>query len=205
MFDFKKQIIEFQNHYREHGTIYNDTPEIHPSNLPVIKITSPSGSNWRVLGIHKLTPSENNGQHNVFLEVFCKQNEREGMRAVYWDWQGRHGTEDAPGPVFMAQKGKDNLMDLPIYIPMRIKLWIQNGDEVKWFHSEWPNENAGNTLGHHSYFICFQERAWFEDIPDIPPDSDLDPDPTKKPILLISKDWLDTQEADDNGFIRVYD
>jgi hypothetical protein len=206
VFNFQYWIEVFQGYYMQHGTIYNDTPKEHPSGLPVIEINSPSGSQWRVLGIHKLTPEENNGNHNVFLEVYCKQNEREGMRAVYWDWQGRHGTEDAPGPVFMAQKGKDDLMDLPIHVPMKIRVWIQNGDSVQWFHSEWPDEAPGNTWGHHSYFVCFQESAWFEDVPA--PEPDPDPEPEPEPIevnaaiqVTANLEWLKTLPVDNEGNI----
>jgi hypothetical protein len=197
MFNFKEWIKTFQDYFRANGAIYNDAP--HSFNtLMDVSIISPANSAWRVLGIHKLTPEENAGNHNLFLEVLCKQNEREGMRAVYFDWQGREPGQNAPGPIFMSQKGPNELVDIAIFAGMRVKVWIQNGDRAEWFHSEWPDEAPGNTFGHHSFFLCFQETAWFTDEPDPEPD----PGP-KRLVMTINKGWLDKQPVEE-GMIKIY-
>ncbi len=72
----------------------------------------------------------------------------------------------------------------------------QNPKIVKGFSSDHADEEEGNTVGHHSFFVCFQEIG--------NPDPDPDPEPPKDLALTVSKKWLDSLTADDDGFIRIY-
>lgn len=203
--DFHKWIEKFREHREQTGTIYNDTPN-PPAGLPAVTIKSPAGSNWRVLGIHKLTSDENNGNHNVFVEVLCKQGDRAGFQPVEWDWHGRGNYEAAPGPVFAGQKDLTELVDLPIHIPMKIRIWIQGGDEASLFHSEFPDEGHGNTYGNHSFFLCFEEVDHSEPLPIPDPTPDPPPGPTQPKIqisLTVNWEWVNSLTPDENGNITI--
>jgi hypothetical protein len=175
------------------GETYNDAVNYG------VSIVSNENRTWRVLGIHHLTPDENKGNHNVFIEVLCKQWERNNQQAIHWTWEGRKEYQSAP-PVFAGQKGPDELIDLPLNLGMRLSIWTQGGEVAQGFSSNHPNEGEGNTIGHHSFFVCFQEVGdYTEPIPQ-PPTPDPEPQET---VMLIKKSWLDSQPVDDDGYIRI--
>jgi hypothetical protein len=194
MFNFQDWINTFRSHYAQTGTIYNDAASYGVLTL------SMENRLWRVLGIHHLTPEENKGNHNVFIEMMCKQGGREGFRAIHWTWEGRQDHELA-NPVFAGQKPLDELIDLPLNLGMTVSVWTQGGEIATGFSSNHPDEGEGNTVGHHSFFVCFQEID--EDGPQPePPLSDPEP-PSQEIVMLIRKSWLDKQEIDEDGFIRI--
>jgi hypothetical protein len=194
MFNFQAWITTFRDHLRTTGETYNDadsygvTIEREPNRL------------WRVLGIHHLLPHENNGNHNVFIEVLCKQNERDGFRAIHWTWEGRRPDEIAQ-PVFAGQKPLNELVDLPLNLGMIVSIWTQGGEIANGFSSNHPDEAPGNTIGHHSFFVCFQEMDEDEPVPEPPLP---EPEP-KERVMLIKKSWLDSQPVDSDGFIVIED
>lgn len=192
MFNFSVWIDKFKTHYQENGTAYNDAANYG------VSIDSPSGRIWRVLGIHHLTPDENRGNHNVYVEMLCKQGDREAFRAIHWTWDGRREDEIA-SPVFAGQKPLNELVDLPLNIGMVVSVWTQGGEIARGFSSNHPDEGDGNTIGHHFFFVCFQEIDGTEPIPSPEPEPEL-----KETVILIKKSWLDSQEIDEDGFIRIY-
>jgi len=206
--DFQSWIRKFKEHYQETGTIYNDVP-VPPSGLPGVTIKTPANIKWRVLGIHKLTPQENRGNHNVFIEVLCKQGDRAGFEAIHWDWAGRLGNEPPPGVVFAGQKGPDELIDLPIHVPMRINVWLQDGEEAGLFHSEWPDEDEGNTYGHHSFFVCFEEVDQSAPPPEPPGPDPEPPDPEPpttiqgKVLITVNWAWVSSLTPDADGNVTI--
>ena len=147
MFDFEDWIEKFQERYSKTGIAYNDAIDYGV----VIQLSS---SNWKVIGIHHLLPHENNGNHNVFVEVLCKQNDREAFKAIHWTWEGRQNHEAAPD-VFAGQKPLNELVDIPLNFGMIVSVWPHLGEKVLGLSSDHPDEATGNTIGHHSFFISF--------------------------------------------------
>lgn len=197
MFNFQDWIVTFKGHYQEHGIAYNDTVDMISLDDPLyqISIQRPQNPIWRVLGIHHLSPNENRGNHNVYIEMLCKQDEREGFRAIHWTWIGRQLNQPAPD-VFAGQKPLNELVDLPLNLGMIVSIWSNGSEIVNGLSSNYPDEMDGNSIGHHSFFICFQEINFDE--PD--PDPDLPDD--REMVMSIKKSWLDKQEIVD-GFIRI--
>ncbi len=197
MFNFQDWIEIFKDHYQEHNEAYNDTIDMVSFDDPLyqILIEKPQNPIWRVSGIHHLSPAENRGNHNVFIEMLCKQDEREGFRAIHWTWIGRQLNEPAHD-VFAGQKPLNELVDLPLNLGMIVSVWTNGSEIVKGLSSNYPDEMDGNSIGHHSFFICFQEIDFDE------PDPEPEPPIEQETVMLIKKSWLDEQEVDD-GFIRI--
>lgn len=193
MFDFQAWIKVFEVYFRENGTAYNDAADYG------VRIDSFPNRTWRVLGIHHLTPEENRGLHNVYVEMLCRQNEREAFRAIHWTWQGRQLHEAAPD-VFAGEKPLHELVDIPINLGMVVDVWTNGGEVAAGFSSDHPDERPGNTIGHHSYFVCFQEIGGEDEIEDPPGDS-----PEDEIVMTIKKSWFDGLSVEDDGFVRIWD
>ncbi len=198
LFDFQDWIEVFKTQYREHNIAYNDTVDMVSFDDPSyqIIIEKPQNPIWRVLGIHHLSPEENRGNHNIYIEILCKQDEREGFRAIHWTWIGRQLSQPAPD-IFAGQKPHNELVDLPLNLGMIVSVWTNGSEIVKGLSSNYPDEMKGNTIGHHSFFICFQE------IDFDPPEPEPPIPPEQSTVMLIRKSWLDEQEVDADGFIRI--
>ncbi len=204
MFDFPGWIETFKEYYRQRGAVYNDAYGMISLDDPTnrIEVLASDTLLWKVLGIHHLTPDENQGNHNIYVEMLCKQNEREAFRAIHWTWQGRRPDENAPD-IFAGQKPLNELVNIPLNLGMIVSVWPHLGEMARGFSSNHPDaDEDGNTIGHHSFFVCFQEVD--PDAPPSDPDPDPDPDPpTQGAVLLIKKSWIDGQTVDDDGYIRV--
>lgn len=210
MFDFKSWIEIFKEHYRRNGTIYNDAADMISLDNPTgrIEIVKSDTLLWKVLGVHHLTPYENKapneefGKHNIYVEMLCKQDEREAFRAIHWTWKGRRPDESAPD-IFAGQKPPNELVNIPLNLGMIVSVWPHQGETVKGFSSNHPDvDGGGNTIGHHSFFVCFQEVD-----PDTPP-PDPDPDPDPDPPVLVggikviaNQAWLASLTPDPLGNI----
>jgi hypothetical protein len=193
MFNFQDWINTFRSHYMQTGLIYNDAVDYD------VQIEGPDNPNWRVLGIHHLAPEENRGNHNVYVEALCKQWERDNQRVIHWTWVGRRPDQDAPD-FWPGQKPSNELVNLPINLGMTVSVWVSGGEKVINLSSNHPDEGEypGNRIGHHSFFICFQEVDKSGNEPEPFPE----PEP-KEVVMLIKKSWLDQHEIDEDGFIRV--
>jgi hypothetical protein len=190
MFDFQYWIDYFKEYYRDNSVIYNDAESYG------VIIQSAANLDWKVLGVHHLTPDENKGNHNVYIEVLCKQNEREGFRAIHWTWEGRQPNESAPD-VFAGQKPLNELVNIPINVGMVVSVWPHLGETVLNLRSDHPDEETGNTFGHHSFFVCFQEVD--ADGGQLP---EPDPEPANATIEISANiDWLNTLPIDSQGNI----
>ena len=209
MFDFKHWTTVFAEH-QANGEFYNDAVEY---GVYVKEIQNPI---WGVLGVHHLTPEENKepneefGKRNVLVEILCEQWERDKLRAVNWGWEGQQVDQPSP-PIYGYQKGPDEPLDLPLNLGMILSVYTHGSDVVMGFSSNHLDEETdtgelGNTIGHHSFYVVFQQLdrdGNFPPLPDSDPDPPVEPEPDKITAMLINKAWLDTQSVDDDGFIRV--
>lgn len=197
MFDFQGWIQTFREYRGQHGTAYNDADMVSLDNPPYqVTIQSPENPIWRVLGIHHLSPEENQGKHHVYIEMLCKQGDREGFRAIHWTWIGRQLNESAPD-AFAGQKPLNELVNIPLNLGMIVSVWTNGSEVAAGFSSNHPDEPGGNTVGHHSFFVCFEEID--PDEPDKPP-----PDPEPETAdLIMRKEWVDSLEVNEDGYIRV--
>lgn len=195
MFNFQAWIDVFNTHLAQHGTAYNDAESYG------VSIEIPDNRDWRVLGIHHLLPDENKGNHNVFIEMLCKQGDREGFRAIHWTWEGRNeNTENAP-PVFAGQKPPNELVDIPLNLGMVVSVWTNGSEIAKGFSSNHPDEGNGNTVGHHSFFVCFQEIDENEPLPPIEPPKEIEV--ISRVGIVVNQEYVASLEADDDGNVMI--
>ena len=199
MFNFQEWIAVFRDYYNQLGIVYNDAADYG------VSIDIPENRIWKVLGIHHLYPSENKepneefGKHNVYIEMLCKQNEREGFRAIHWTWEGRQPNENAPD-VFAGQKPLDEVVDIPLNLGMNVSVWTNGGEIAKGFSSNHPDEETGNTIGHHSFFVCLQEIG--ED-PTIPPIEPPNIETVGNVAIKVNQDYVMSLVPDNEGNVRI--
>lgn len=196
MFKFQEWIDFFKQIHNDTGEIYNDAGDMISLDNPSKQVEiNESNSTWRVLGIHHLTPEENRGNHNVYIELLCKQNEREGFKAIHWTWEGRRNDQNAPD-VFAGQKPLTELVNIPINLGMIVSVWPHLGQMVSGFSSFHADEGDGNTIGHHSFFVCFQE---IDETGTIPPPEPVETNATIQ--ITANFEWLKTLPVDSEGDI----
>jgi hypothetical protein len=129
---------------------------------------------WRCVGAYHLLPSENRGRHNLFVDVLDERGSRVNGAVVNWQWAG-----DAPIQTKVLDKPVNEPgCDIPIDKNVTIKVWVQTGgllsDAVYNIHPRHadepgPNGENWNSVGHHSFYVCFQRQASSTITPPIDP------------------------------------
>lgn len=143
------------------------------SNAPWVTIepAKSNGLTWRCTMVHWLTPAENGGRHNVFIDAYVQGVAiRNGALYAEWGWEGQQQGQLSPN-VRLDKKAPDPCGDIPINKGQHIWLRIVGSegypsDTVRNLHSEIVGEN-GNSLYHNSYYVRF----------DLLPDTSTPPQP----------------------------
>lgn len=142
-------------------------------NYGVNIVTAGPGAAWRCIGVYHLKPSENNRRHNVFVEVLDEAGNRTRQPQIAWTWW-------IDAPLQMRKLDKPNnepAADIPIDKSATISLRVADAflsDSVGNIHARWADEGAGNTWGHHSFYVVFQLKRGNVVTPPV--------EPTKPPI-----------------------
>ena len=107
---------------------------------------------WKVVRVHHLTPTENNGKHHIFLDAIDEDGARVFATRLRVSWAG--GQEDIvidkplsePGancPMWKWQVCSVGVLGLP-------------SDRVENLRTDHADEAPGNTFFHHSFAVTFQ-------------------------------------------------
>jgi hypothetical protein len=115
---------------------------------------------YRAIGVHHLTPDENHGLHNVYLDVINSRGDRIRGIPVAYDWRGRRPDEDAP-PVALDKPDDEPGANIPIGLNQFITVWVAGSgpsDKVTGLATVFPDEGDGNYMGHHSWLVVFLAR-----------------------------------------------
>lgn len=140
--------------------------------------TLPGQPYWRVIGIHHLTGDENRGNHHVFCDVLDEQGKRiKGARIGILN-------SNLP-PVYAVIDKPDNEpgANAPMSSGDLLALYVHGehpSEKAQGFRSTHPDEEIGNTWGHHSFYVVWQ-RVKAGDGPGSQPDPDPQPEPTPEP------------------------
>jgi len=117
------------------------------------------GTAWRCIGAYHLKPTENNRRNNVFIDVLDEAGNRTRQPQIaFTRWI------DAAIELRKLDKPNDEpAADIPIDKGATITLRVADAfpsDSVGNIHTRWADEgvNALNSIGHHSFFVCFQLR-----------------------------------------------
>lgn len=121
---------------------------------------------WKVIGIHHLLPQENVGNHNVFLEALDHDGKRVRNPIAWagWTWEGRRPDERAD-PVPLDKPDYEAAGNIAMHFSQTVSTWMLGrsrdardiSDAVENLHIRHPDEAPGSTLGHHSFYVVFQE------------------------------------------------
>lgn len=172
---FQNRTEQFQQHFRTTGQPLNLAEDYgieiwfgHQGDYPEV---------FRAIGVYHLAGHENNGNHNLYVDLLDKNGDR--MLGEPIEWFRTY-----------ADRWERAIVDKPPYEPGTNIALFGNGiaievkvgiglptDTVRGFTSWWADEDTGNTLGHHSFFVVFQ---LVEIEADPPPD---EPDPPDPPSL----------------------
>ena len=139
------------------GTPGNLAKDYGVSVLRVPEEERPQGY-WDCLGVHHLTPDENNGQRRVFVEVLGADWER-AAATVAWASENQYGD---------ARMGMMRTCMRPaaaaavIWPDERtvVSVWMNGGlsDMVRYLHANHPDDGLGNERGFQSFFVVFVWR-----------------------------------------------
>lgn len=109
---------------------------------------------WRVMRVHHLTPAENRGNHHLYLDVLDEYGQPAVGTRLRIAWEG--GEEELeieptapgePGAAFPLGQGQVCTVEV-LGLP---------SDRVLNLHTEHPDEDAGNSLYHHSFYLVWQK------------------------------------------------
>ncbi len=128
--------------------------------VDVVQVAAGTDGVWRATGVRHLSPAENAGKHNVFIDCIRDgQLVRDGNLRIVWGWQGQHKDEAAPFAV-CNKRPPDHCTDIPINQDQHI--WISvadpqghQSDTVNNLYAVMPSDGPGNDWHHHSYLVTF--------------------------------------------------
>lgn len=141
-----------------------------------------SGCAWRVEGVRHLPAGENGGRHHVFVDAYDEDGRglrgRQDMR-VAWDWDGRHGDEEAK-PAPFEKSAPEPMANIALGHGQVARVWIEGdntpSDVVANLHTNHDDEGEGVTRFHHSFAVVFRKAR--ENVqPDVPPTAPPSPQP----------------------------
>lgn len=121
-------------------------------------VKAPAGAAWRCIGVFHLASGENNGRHNVFVDVLDENGNRTREPVINWTWY-----IDAPVQTVRLDKPDDEpAADIPVEKSATVTIRINGGgipsDSVGNLHTRHNDEATGNTYGHHSFYVVFQRQ-----------------------------------------------
>ena len=119
---------------------------------------------WACIGVYHLTPEENQGKHNLYLEAMDENNNRVFGTAFKWGWEGQGAHE--PSPDVIDDKPPNELANIVIWANQILWAGVRDNipsGEVQKVRSTHPDEAPGNTWGHHSFYAAFKRVTAGED------------------------------------------
>lgn len=135
------------------GDVENDAEAYGVS----IEAVAPTAPFWRIIGIHHLLGHENNGKHNVYLEMIDRHGNKIRGGKVAWTWEGRRVDEPA-NPVTLDKPDWEPGGNITMHANQKVSVWIDDDltDIADLFHTGHADEEPGNTWGHHSFYVLWQ-------------------------------------------------
>jgi hypothetical protein len=124
------------------------------------------GYAWRCVAVYHLSPEENQGKHQVFVDVlnsigqwvFSGDRQFTALR-VGWTWEGRRLDEPAPLR-FFEKREPEPKAQVDLYKGQTVSIWIDSSDhpsdKVHGLRSDVEIGTWGNTLFHNSFVVLFQ-------------------------------------------------
>jgi hypothetical protein len=154
----------YRTSFQQSGQLLNDaaTYGVQVAATP----PAPGAARWQAIGVHHLTPDENRGQHNAFVDILDEHGQplRDPNLRAGWSWEGRRPDEDAP-PQPLDKGLAEPAGNVPLFRGALLEVWISDpnaaSDHVTRLSTDHPDEpnpdgEIFNSIGHHSYYVVFQ-------------------------------------------------
>lgn len=175
--------IDFINRCLNSPTVINDAAGYGVVIVPAV--VTPGDIYYRIIGIHHLTPQENAGKRNLYLDVLDESGQRISGSKIAWGWQGQ--TPD------QIQRTNPAVIDKPAYEPggnisldagqiVSARVAGAMSDMATNIHTGHDDEPGGNTRFHHSFYVVWQ-RTVATGQPPVDPDPQ-EPDVDAREIVI---------------------
>jgi hypothetical protein len=161
---------QFLEKVREKEPVYNDAAAQYKVDIKFlrdIEVPEDATQYWRVVGVHHLTGAENMGNHHVYADVLDEEGKRikRARLALF---------QENAAPLFAVVDKPTNEAgtNFPLWKADKgtvVVAWPDDGplpsEQVTGLSTGHPDEEVGNTLFHHSFYVVFQQT-------NIPADGD---------------------------------
>lgn len=163
---------QFLQKVTEKEPIYNDAAvkyNVGIKFLPDIEVPDGATQFWRVIGVHHLTGAENMGNHHIYCDVLDEEGKRINRARLILN-------QADSDPVFAVvdKPAHEAGTNFPLWKADKATvavLWPQDNplpsERVLGLSTGHPDEEVGNTLFHHSFYIVFQRTDIPEDDEDL--------------------------------------
>lgn len=143
---------------REKEPIYNNAAARYNVRIIPVELEPEDDKYWRVIAVHHLSGPENRGLHHIYVDVL----DEDGKRVM-----GARVKATAPGqPLIFATVDKppnEPGTNMPMWKMTTYTLQVDDvngenlpGEVLTGITSTHPDEEVGNTLFHHSFYVVFQ-------------------------------------------------
>lgn len=165
---------------------FNDVPFItNVLDVQTIPCMATDSFYWQVLGVHLLTPSENNGNLNIYVDTLNVDGTLERQRKIYLTRQ--NGDNQTPQS-FVCDKGSGEPGgNTHLNKDDNVTVWVADrypSERVTGLNTRFDfNLGSGATWGHQSFYVIFQLTEGKPTIPPPPTDvpaEPIKPDPVQK-------------------------
>ncbi len=114
---------------------------------------TPGALYWKIVRVHHLAPSENNGKHHIYVDALDEYGERLLGTHVSITWEGGDET------IVIEKQPPEPGANFPMWKWQVCNAEIENtvSDRVENLRTDHDDEDSGNTLFHHSFAITFQQ------------------------------------------------
>jgi hypothetical protein len=166
--DVKRYNQEFLEKVKHNEPVYNDASARYKAGirfLPEIDTPDNAAQYWRCVGVHHLTGTENMGNHHVYCDVLDEEGRRiERARLVL-------SQADAdPAFAIVDKPAHEAGTNFPLWKADKASvavIWPDNdplpSEQAVGLSTGHPDEEVGNTLFHHSFYVVFQRTNIPED------------------------------------------
>ncbi len=144
--DFNAKDRYYMQNYAQTGQIADEAQGYEHTITPF----TGSGNYYKLLGIRRLTASENNGNRHAFVVVLDPTGNIDRARQIDWGWQGMQPNQK-PRPI-VQDKPPHERPNVPLNPGQRC--WFQvlgmPSERVENIHTMYPTDG-----GNHSWYLVF--------------------------------------------------
>jgi hypothetical protein len=166
--DVKKYNQEFLDKVKQKEPVYNDAAakyKVDIKFLSEVGAAEDAAQYWRVIGVHHLTGTENMGNHHIYCDVLDEEGRRiDKARLVL------NQAEADPTFAVVDKPAHEAGTNFPLWKADKAAvavIWPDDAplssEQVVGLSTGHPDEEVGNTLFHHSFYVVFQRTNIPED------------------------------------------